>query len=138
MDRDGLEAKRDQAFDEIAEMERAVRGVEASLREHGQQSAVSGGRINVAYQRKKKRLDEEMEALLVGIEEKRKGVEALEHELEDCSERQRSKEDLLKALERQLVEVLVDQQKRLLRTLTEAGQEHAKYAKDKEKLKLVS
>jgi len=34
--------------------------------------------------------------------------------------------------------VLVDQQKRLLRTLTEAGQEHAKYAKDKEKLKSLS
>ena len=138
MDRDGIEARKDQALDEIAEMERAVKGVETSLREHGQQSAVSGGRINVAYQRKKKRLDEEMEALLVGIEDKRKGVEALEHELEDCSERQRTKEDLLKALERQLVEVLVDQQKRLLRTLTEAGQEHAKYAKDKEKLKSLS
>jgi len=138
MDRDGIEARKDQALDEIAEMERAVKGVESSLREHGQQSAVSGGRINVAYQRKKKRLDEEMEALLVGIEDKRKGVEALEHELEDCSERQRTKEDLLKALERQLVEVLVDQQKRLLRTLTEAGQEHAKYAKDKEKLKRIS
>ena len=125
-------------LDEIQEMERSLKSVEGQLRDHSQQSAVSGGRINVAYQRKKKRLDEEMEALFAGIEEKRGAVEALDHQIEDVAERQRVKEDALKGLERMLVEVLVDQQKRLLRTLTDAGAEHAKYVREKAKAATVA
>jgi hypothetical protein len=137
-ERDDLEARKDLCLDELAEMERGVKSVEGQLREHSQTSAVSGGRINVAYQRKKKRLDEEYEALLAAIDEKRESVDGLDKNIEDCESRSRAKEEALKALERQLVEVLVEQQKRLLRTLTEAGQANAKYQKEKEKKAMVA
>mmetsp|Transcript_10114 Transcript_10114/g.23332 ORF Transcript_10114/g.23332 Transcript_10114/m.23332 type:complete len:336 (+) Transcript_10114:3304-4311(+) len=133
-ERDGLDARRDKCCDETAEMERSVKSVEAQMREHATQSAVSGGRVNVAYQRKKKRLDEELEALLAGVEHKREQIEDLDKKLEDVADRTRQREDKLKDLERKLVEVLVDQQKKLLRTLTEAGQANVKYMREREKI----
>jgi len=137
-ERDDLEARKDLVLDELSEMERGVKSVEGQLREHAQTSAVTGGRINVAYQRKKKRLDEEYEALLAAIQEKRLQVDELDKKIEDCEARSRAKEEALKSLERQLVEVLVEQQKRLLRTLTDAGQANAKYQKEKEKKAMVT
>jgi chromosome segregation ATPase len=126
-----------QTLDEISEMERGVRNVEQQLREHSQQSAVEGGRINLAYQRKKKRLDEEYEALLTAIDGKRAEIDEQDKKLEDCDNRSRKLEDNLKALERLLVEVLVDQQKKLLKILTDAGQANARYLKEKEKYAMV-
>jgi len=55
-----------------------------------------------------------------------------------CRRRYRLKEDALKALERALVEVLVDQQKKLLKTLTDAGQSRAKYLKAKQKQQQIA
>ena len=113
-------------------MERSIKSLEQQIRDHSQQSAISDGRINVAYARKKKRLDEEYEVLLEAIDQKRRSVEDMDKKLEDCHDRERTKEDALKQLERQLVEVLVEQQKRLLKILTDAGTANAKYQKEKE------
>ena len=86
----------------------------------------------VAYARKKKRLDEEYEVLLEAVDQKRRAVEDLDRKLDDCHDRERTKEDALKKLERELVEVLVEQQKRLLKILTDAGTSNARYQKAKE------
>ena len=91
--------------------------------------------MNVAHARKKKRLDEEMEALLAAIETRRRDLEDLDRKIEACNERARQKEDHLKQLERQLVEVLVGQQKSLLRVLIEAGNAHARYLKERDTAK---
>ena len=90
-----------------------IKSLEQQIRDHSQQSAISDGRINVAYARKKKRLDEEYEVLLEAIDQKRRSVEDMDKKLEDCHDRERTKEDALKQLERQLVEVLVEQRARL-------------------------
>jgi len=131
-ERDDLENRKDTMLDEIAEMEVSVKKLENEIRSHSQQSVMSEGRINVAYARKKKRLDEEYEVLLEAVEQKRRSLEALNRQIEECNDKRAEKEDALKVLERQLVEVLVDQQKRLLRILTDAGTEHARYMKAKE------
>jgi hypothetical protein len=132
LERDGLESRKDKLLDEIGEMERSIKSLEQQIRDHSQQSAISDGRINVAYARKKKRLDEEYEVLLEAIDQKRRAVEDMDKKLEEAHDRERTKEDALKQLERQLVEVLVEQQKRLLKILTDAGTANARYQKAKE------
>ena len=65
-------------------------------------------------------LDEEFEALLEGIEEKRTQLSGVDEKLLELNDQRQSKEDDMKDLERNLVEVMVEQQKKLLKTLTEA------------------
>ncbi|MEC8494954.1 MAG: hypothetical protein VXZ39_08525, partial [Planctomycetota bacterium] len=78
LERDGLESRKDKLLDEVAEMERGIKSLEEQIRQHSQQSAISDGRINVAYARKKKRLDEEYEVLLEAVDQKRRAVEDMD------------------------------------------------------------
>merc|ERR1712046_62620 len=82
---------------------------------------IQDGRVNVARAKKKKRLDDEYEALLEAIESKRSAVSALDVSMGKLVDERQEKEDQMKALERQLVELLVEQQKKLLAILTAAS-----------------
>lgn len=91
-----------------------MKEIEAESREHSRTSSTQDGRINVAHARKKKRLDEEFERLLQSIDHKRGVINELD---EQGAAKGRSRDDVerqLVDLERQLVEILVEQQKAVL------------------------
>ncbi len=52
-------------------MELQVRAIEDQIRDHGNESSMVNGRVNVAHARKKRRLDAELERILESIEQKR-------------------------------------------------------------------
>jgi hypothetical protein len=56
----------------ISQAERSAKEVERDLQTHGRQSVIGAdGRVNAAHQRKKKRLNEDLEELLSSIEASR-------------------------------------------------------------------
>ncbi|CAN0387650.1 unnamed protein product [Ectocarpus sp. 8 AP-2014] len=74
-----------------------------------------------ARARKKRRLDEELEGLLEAMEAKRKALVAVDGKLGGLAESRAEKEEEMKGLERTLVQVLVEQQKKLLSLLSEVS-----------------
>jgi hypothetical protein len=119
--RDAVERDREAVLDAIAGTEDMVRQLEAAIHAHSRSSALADGRLNVAHAKKKKRLDDEYERTLEELELKRTTLARLDERLRDLSDERTEKEDSMKALERQLVELLVQQQKRLLAILTSAA-----------------
>ena len=90
------------------------------MRQASKESAIKDGRVNVAHAARKRRLDEEFETLLEGIEEKRTQLSGVDEKLLELNDARQMKEDEMKDLERNLVEVMVEQQKKLLKILTAA------------------
>ena len=121
-DRDELESERDKILEYVDEMQESVRAIEQSIHAHSKQSALSSdGRINIAHAKKKKRMDDDHEMLLLGVEKQRSALSETDSRLTRLNEARESKEDEMKALERRLVELLVSQQKKLLAILQEAA-----------------
>merc|ERR1712054_195425 len=117
---DEIEGVKASLQQEMSTMEQGVQDLEEQLRAMGKESAIKDGRVNVAHAKKKRRLDEEFESLLEGIEEKRTQLSGVDEKLLELNDQRQSKEDDMKDLERNLVEVMVEQQKKLLKTLTQA------------------
>lgn len=118
-EKDQLLANRLKVEEDIANISQQVTELEDTIYAHNRSSAMRNGRINVAHVRKKRGLDEEMEKLLELVEIKRL-------ELVECDERiqakiqQRDEKELsLIDLERDLVKVLVEQQRMVLGILEE-------------------
>lgn len=116
---------------DIAQLQAEAQGVEASLRQLMLQTsstsatAMAGGggsdvSLNMAVVAKKRRLNEEFEALLERIEAKKSELRAGEKTLAGLRSRRDDKERELKAMERKLVEILVQQQKQVLTLLATA------------------
>jgi len=119
--REELDGIRAGLLDEMNIMEKGVDELEIEIREHTKNSAIKDGRVNVAFAKKKRRLDGELERLLEGIEEKRTRLQGVESKLNELNEQKQDKEDEMKDVERDLVEVLVEQQKKVLNTLNSAS-----------------
>merc|ERR1711918_191608 len=116
--REAIESKKELLLEQIGEMEDSVHTLEEQIHSHSKESAIQDGRVNIARAKKKKRLDDEYEALLEAIESKRTAVSALDVSMGKLIDERQEKEDQMKALERQLVELIVEQQKKLLAILT--------------------
>lgn len=115
---------------EIEHLQAEAQQVEANLRQlmvqnssessnnsnHG--SSASGGSLNMAVVAKKRRLNEEFEALLEQIERKKAEMRNVEKTFAALQARREAKEQEMKAMERKLVEILVQQQKHMLALLT--------------------
>lgn len=115
---------------EIEHLQAEAQQVEANLRQlmvqnssessnnsnHG--SSASGGSLNMAVVAKKRRLNEEFEALLEQMERKKAEVRNVEKTFAALQARREAKEQEMKAMERKLVEILVQQQKHMLALLT--------------------
>jgi hypothetical protein len=106
---------------EIEQLQTEAHGVEVSLRQLISSSSsglsVSGGgdgSLNMAVVAKKRRLNEEFEALLEHVERKKSEVRNIDKTLASLRQRREEKESELKAMERKLVEILIGQQKQLL------------------------
>ncbi|CAK4132403.1 unnamed protein product [Aphanomyces euteiches] len=78
------------------------------------------GHVNQAQVARKRRMHQEMEAMLESIETKRTKVRTVDAKLQDLHKLHKQKEDEMKNLERQLVQILVEQQKQLLALVTSA------------------
>ena len=103
-------------------MQESVRAIEQSILAHSKSSAISSdGRINIAHAKKKKRMDDDHEMLLLGVEKQRGALADTDKKLANLNDARENKEDEMKALERRLVELLVSQQKKLLAILQEAA-----------------
>mmetsp|Transcript_23629 Transcript_23629/g.30732 ORF Transcript_23629/g.30732 Transcript_23629/m.30732 type:complete len:88 (+) Transcript_23629:2-265(+) len=66
-------------------------------------------------------MDDDHDTLLSGIEKQRESLSELDNEIATLSDEREAKEDEIKLLERELVELLVTQQKKLLAILQEAA-----------------
>lgn len=118
-ERDALEENRDNAEDEIANLEVQVGDLEEQIRDHNRTSTMQNGRVNVAHARKKRRLDSELERVLETIEQKRAHMVTIDNKLTDTTRVRDEKENELIDVEKELVGILVEQQKHVLGQLDE-------------------
>jgi hypothetical protein len=118
-----LEDERQDLLDEIEGedgLEAQVVAVEDDIREHSMASSViQNGRLSVSHAKKKKRLDNELEQLLEIIDKKREECEQYESRIEKLEEHKSEKEAALIDLEKELVQVLIDQQRSVLALVDE-------------------
>ena len=119
LERDGLEETRDVVEDEISHFEGQVADLEEQIRDHNRTSTMQNGRVNVAHARKKRRLDSELENVLMQIEKKREQMVQLDEKIQDTTRNRDDKENELIDLEKDLVGVLVEQQRIVLGMLDE-------------------
>ena len=119
LERDGLEETRDVVEDEIGHFEGQVADLEEQIRDHNRTSTMQNGRVNVAHARKKRRLDSELENVLMQIEKKREQMIQLDERIQDSTRNRDEKETELIDLEKDLVGVLVEQQRIVLGMLDE-------------------
>merc|ERR1712070_149006 len=110
---------RDGVEDEIEHLENSVADVEGQIRDHNRTSTMQNGRVNVAHARKKKRLDSELERVLEQMERKREQMQQLDDKISDSTRSRDEKENELIDLEKDLVGVLVEQQRIVLGMLDE-------------------
>ena len=116
--RERFEAQRVAFLKDIAGLEGSIKEVERQMNVLGKTSAIQDGRVNVAHAKKKRRLDQEFEKLLERAQERKESMVAVDEKIRAVDDERNRKEDALKELERQLVELLVEQQKKLLEVLS--------------------
>lgn len=118
-----LEDERQDLLDEMegeGGLEAQVAAVEDDIREHSNASSViQNGRLSVSHAKKKKRLDNELEQLLEIIDRKREQCEEYEARIDKLEEAKSEKEAALIDLEKELVQVLIDQQRAVLALVDE-------------------
>ena len=112
--KDEVEAQRMAVLKEASRLEGAVKEIEHQMHELSKVSAIQDGRINIAHAKKKRRLDQEFERMLSRTQDKRDHLKRIESKLQEIDDKRQEKEDAMKELERNLVALLVEQQKRLL------------------------
>lgn len=130
MERDAVEGQREALTGQLKTMEDNLKDLEDQINVHSKTSTIQGGRVNVSHARKKRRLDEEFEQLLDNIENKREELAGVDSKLKELMESKEDAEDRMKGLERMLVEVLVEQQKKLLSILSQQPEEVARQIRE--------
>ncbi|CAM9289750.1 unnamed protein product [Phaeothamnion confervicola] len=119
-DRESLESQVDAVRREVAGLEASATEAEGEARSHARHSIIGpDGRVSAAHQRKRRRLEEELEAFLAALDRKKADAAALDDRLRAVEDARHEREDEMKELERSLVEVLVEQQKKLLAALAD-------------------
>lgn len=118
-EREALETERSNTEDEIVHLSQQVQDLEEQIHEHNRSSAMQNGRINVAHVRKKRRLDNELEKLLELIEIKRGQLLEFDDKIVAKSKQRDEKEMSLIELEKDLVQILVEQQRLVLSIVEE-------------------
>jgi chromosome segregation ATPase len=113
-DKDAYDEQRDDVEEEIDRLEEQIREVEEETRQHALLSTTQNGRINVAHARKKRRLDAELERLLEALEQKRNTIHELEDQGAEKARVRDEREAEMVTLEKDLVSILVEQQKVVL------------------------
>lgn len=116
LERDAIEDQRETMLKEIDDYTLEVREHEELVRQHQQDSSMTvNGRINVAHARKKRRLDQEIERLLEQIEHKRSQIQDIDQNMLEKTRAREIKEEELMEVERELVGILIEQQRMSLK-----------------------
>ncbi|KAF0696382.1 Aste57867_12848 [Aphanomyces stellatus] len=100
------------------EIQKALAELGTLEEEIGAIQLMKDGHVNQAQVARKRRLHQETETMLEMIESKRSRVRTIEAKLQELQGQQKCKEDEMKGLERQLVQILVEQQRQLLGLVT--------------------
>lgn len=116
--RDTVAKKQRALAKEVASLEGSLQAVEAEMGELSKVSTIQNGRINLDHAKRKKRLDGQFEALVEQISDKREHLTRMEEKVAELDKARQAKEEELRKLETELVQLLVDQQKALLRVLS--------------------
>lgn len=129
-----LEDERNMREEELRGAEEAVREAEAGLREVSEQSNVgSDGRVDMAVARRKKNMHTAHQRAVNRLSETRARLRAMHDAVEAAEQERGAREEELKAVERDLLVTLMEQQKGLLAILKapgEAGFEVGRYEGD--------
>lgn len=118
---DSLEDQRRDKIDEIDGLQQQVRDLEDQIRTHNSESMIQNGRVNVMHGKKKKRLDEELEKLLESIEQKSLMLKDIEDKLSEVTQLKNAKELTVVDVEKSLVEILIEQQRMVMKLLNESN-----------------
>ena len=116
-ERQALQEKRQRSEEERGELENQIRALEAKMQQHSQTSSLQGGRINIAHARKKRSLDEAYDILLDKLESNREEMSSIDDGLKEVLDRKEIQEERRKETERALVEILLDQSKKVIQIL---------------------
>lgn len=109
-----LDNRRMILMEQMKILEEKLRFLEIEMGELSKTSTVQGGRINVAHANRKRRMNEEFENLLDDIESRKKELCSIDESIRDLLFQKDETDHVMKALEKSLVEVLVEQQKSML------------------------
>lgn len=101
----------------MSEMEGGVRTLEKEMQELAKQSVIQDGKINVTLARKKKRVDRDLDNMLVRINDHRSLVQDIERDMNATEDESVEKEEELKFIEGQLVTTMIQQQRNLMKIL---------------------
>ncbi len=119
----------------VKEAEGKVRDIEREIATHARQSCVGPDGISLAHRHRKRRLNEELELCMEKVEaEKARDVMARKDRSE-ADYAQNVKQDEARKLERHVVEILVEQQKKLLSTLTHMSSRYGEHRMVLEKIR---
>jgi len=102
---------------DLAAIQGQVRELESQMQELSKVSAIQDGQINVTHAKRKRRLDQEFEHLLDRAQHRKTALEAVGTKIANIDEQVQVKEGQLKDLEAELVQILVEQQKKLIALL---------------------
>ena len=116
-ERQALQEKRQRSKEERDGLENQIRELEAKIQQHSQTSSLQGGRINIAHARKKRSLDEAYDILLDKLEGNREEMSRIDDGLKEVLDRKEIQEERRKETERALVEILLDQSKKVIQIL---------------------
>ena len=116
-ERQALQEKRQRSKEERDGLENQIRELEAKIQQHSQTSSLQGGRINIAHARKKRSLDEAYDILLEKLEGNREEMSSIDDGLKEVLDRKEIQEERRKETERALVEILLDQSKKVIQIL---------------------
>lgn len=116
-ERQALQDKRQRSEEERDGLENRIRELEAKIQQHSQTSSLQGGRINIAHARKKRSLDEAYDILLEKLEGNREEMSSIDDGLKEVLDRKEIQEERRKETERALVEILLDQSKKVIQIL---------------------
>jgi myosin heavy subunit len=112
-----LQEKHETLTKAMGNMEGQIRQLETEMQELTKQSVIVDGKVNVALQRKKKRVDRDLDAMIIKVSEQRDKIGHVTIQLEDTETARLEKEEELKFVEAQLVNTLLEQQRRLVEVL---------------------
>jgi len=116
-----LDNQRNLLRGQMKSIEERLRSLEQEMEEHAKTSIIQDGRVNVAHAKKKRRLNDEYEKVIDEIESKREELTAVDENSRKFVQKKDETDGLMKSLERALVEVLVEQQKKLLEILSKSN-----------------
>jgi len=91
----------------MSELEGGVRALEKEMQELAKQSVIQDGKINVTLARKKKRVDRDLDNMLVRINDHRSLVQDIEKDMNATDDERVEKEEELKFIEGQLVTTMI-------------------------------